>query len=224
MIETKIEADGIEEIRARLGDLQYKAPSVLARAINRTTTNIKKNMAEQAASRYRVKNTDVKATIDMSNATGSKPEGRVISKGAVIALSKFKVTPNRPVTYPRGKPSPRVYAASVKKGGVLRKLDGDPKAFIAVMKSGHKGVYERTGKWETTNDRAKTRTREYNRKGKQKAHSRHNEIIRQRYGPSVPQMIQNKESMAHIQEEARSTLQKRIDAEIAHILGERGAQ
>ena len=220
MIDTRIEADGIEEIKARLGDLERQAPSVLARAINRTTTNIKKNMAQQAASRYRVKSTDVKETINISKATRSKLGGVVISKGSPIALSKFMVNPDRPVIYSGGKPSPRVYEASVKKAGRMKKLDGDPKAFIAIMKSGHKGVFERTGKWTTNDTRAQTRTREY-RKGRQKAYSRHNEIIRQRYGPSVPQMIKNEESMAKIQEEARSTLQKRIDAEIAHILSER---
>ena len=43
MIETRIEVDSIEEVRKRLGSLSNKAPSVIANAINRTTTNIKKN-------------------------------------------------------------------------------------------------------------------------------------------------------------------------------------
>jgi len=64
------------------------------------------------------------------------------------------------------------------------------------MPNGHGGVFERTGK--------------KSKNGK--------EIIAQRFGPSVPQMIKNKEVISIIQNKAESTLHKRINAEINHIL------
>ena len=46
MIVQKIEVTGIEDVEKRLGNLKSKAPLVVARAINRATTNVKKNMAK----------------------------------------------------------------------------------------------------------------------------------------------------------------------------------
>lgn len=192
MIETRIQVDNIEEVKQRLGNLSHKAPSVLANAINRTTTNIKKTMAQQTAKRYNIANGEVKKTISISKATRARLEGATISKASPIALAKFKVSPNRTVSYANSKPSPKVYKVSVEKGPASKRLDADPKAFIAVMKSGHQGLFRRL-----TDDSLP---------------------IKQLYGPSVPQMIKNDESMKNIQEEAQSTLRKRIDAEIENIL------
>ena len=74
----------------------------------------------------------------------------------------------------------------------MKPLGGDPKSFIAIMKSGHKGVFTRT--------------------------SGRSLPIKQLYGPSVPQMIKNEKIMKAINDDANETLQKRIDAEIANLL------
>ena len=193
MIEARIEVEGsIEEVQKRLGNLSHKAPSVIANAINRTTTNIKKTMAQETTQRYNITSGEVKKTITVNRATRANPQGAVISKASPIALSKFKVSPNRKVTYSKGKPSPKVYKVSVEKGPASKPLDVDPKAFIAVMKSGHQGLFRR----KTDSSLP----------------------IKQLFGPSVPQMIKNDGSMERIQAEAESTLQKRIDAEIENIL------
>lgn len=193
MIETRIEIDSIEEVQKRLGSLSHKAPSVIANAINRTTTNIRKTMAQETAKRYNITSGEVKKTITIGKATRARLQGAAISKASPIALSKFKVSPNRKVTYTsKGKPSPKAYKASVEKGPASKPLDVDPKAFIAEMKSGHQGIFRR----ETDSSFP----------------------IKQLFGPSVPQMIKNDGSMERIQVEAESTLQKRIDAEIENIL------
>ena len=193
MIEARIEVEGsIEEVQKRLGNLSHKAPSVIANAINRTTTNIKKTMAQETTQRYNITSGEVKKTITVNRATRANPQGAVISKASPIALSKFKVSPNRKVTYSKGKPSPKVYKVSVEKGPASKPLDVDPKAFIAEMKSGHQGLFRR----KTDSSLP----------------------IKQLFGPSVPQMIKNDGSMERIQAEAENTLQKRIDAEIENIL------
>lgn len=193
MIEARIEVEGsIEEVQKRLGNLSHKAPSVIANAINRTTTNIKKTMAQETVKRYNIASGDVKKTITVNRATRANLQGAAISKASPVALSKFKVSPNRKVTYSKGKPSPKVYKVSVEKGPASKPLDVDPKAFIAEMKSEHQGLFRR--KTESSLP------------------------IKQLFGPSVPQMIKNDGSMERIQAEAESTLQKRIDAEIENIL------
>lgn len=195
MIETQIDVGTgeLEEVKRRLGIFDSKAPSVLANAINRTVTNIKKSMAQQASKGYNITSGEVKKTIKVSKATRSKLQGATISKASPIALSKFKVSPNRPVSHSgSGKPSPKLYKVSVEKGSANKALDVNPKAFIAIMQSGHHGLMRRI--------------------------SGNSYPIKQLYGPSVPQMIKNEKIMAGIQEEARSTLHKRIDAEIENIL------
>ncbi len=195
MIETRIEVDDIDGIRKRLGGLGDKAPSVIANAINRTTTHIKKVMAEDVVGRYNTTSGAVKKTIKISKATQAKLQGATVSKASPMALAKFKVSPNRRVTYKNGKPSPNVYMASVKKGEAPKPLNTDPKAFIAIMKeTKHKGLFQRD-------------------KEKRKSYP-----IKQLFGPSVPQMIKNEKIIGHIQKEADSTLEKRMDAEINNIL------
>ena len=60
MIVQKIEVTGIEDVEKRLGNLKSKAPLVVARAINRATTNAKKNMAKETSGKYFVSSGDVK--------------------------------------------------------------------------------------------------------------------------------------------------------------------
>lgn len=221
MIETRIEISeaDIKDIKKRLGIFQDKTPTVLARAINRTVDNIKTNMKNEAEKRYHVTKQAIAKTLEPHKVNESTLDnGYVKSKGAVIPLIKFKVAPTHTVSYKDGKANPAVYMASVKKGSALKPLDGNPKSFIAVMKNKHKGVFTRTGRWETSYREHQKRTREYNRKRGERAHSSHNEIIQQNFGPSVPQMIGNKECMRDIKEAAQSTLRKRIDVEIENIL------
>lgn len=193
MIELRMEVENVKEVQQRLGALGRKTPSVIANAINRTLTNIRKNMAQQTAQRYNVASGEVKKTIAVKKATREKLSGAAVSKASPIALSKFKVSPNRPVSYSKGKrPSPKVYKVSVEKGPASKALDVNPKAFIAVMQSGHHGLFRRV--------------------------SDESLPIKQLFGPSAPQMIKNNETIDYIQKEAQSTLQKRIDAEVENIL------
>ena len=192
MIEMKVEVDNVQEVKKRLGVLCNKAPSVIANAINRTVTNVKKNMAQETVQRYYTTSTEVKKTIKTSRATKTNLSGAAISRASPIALSKFKVSPNRPINYSRGKVSPNVYKVSEKKGEERNPLNVNPKAFIAVMGSGHKGVFRRESSAAMP--------------------------IKQLFGPSVPQMLKNAQIMGRVQEEAKNTLKKRIDAEIENIL------
>lgn len=198
MIEANIEISDadIRAIRERLGQLGDKTPNVLSRAINRTVNSIKTEMKRETAKKYNILNRDVGATLTERKATSKDLSGYVKSTGAVIPLSKFKVSPQRLVSYDDGEPNPSHYSAAVLKGGALKALTHRPKAFIAVMPNGHGGVYERTGR--------KTRNGM--------------ELIAQRFGPSIPHMLKNEYVIREIQSKAQSTLQKRIDAEINYIL------
>jgi hypothetical protein len=216
MIEAKIKVGNVEVTKQHLRTLERKTPNVLANAINRTTTNIKKTMAQQTASRYYIKSGDVRKTISIRRASRSTLNGAAVSRSSPISLAKFKVSPNRPVSYSGGKASPKAYKAAVKKGEPLKALDTDPKAFIATVKAGdekeHMGLFVR----KTGEERDKAI--DERKKGFDKRYKGKRSPIKQLYGPTAPSMINNDDSIEIIQNEAKSTLQKRIDAEIANIL------
>ncbi|SHO50073.1 phage tail protein [Anaerocolumna xylanovorans] len=192
MIYSEVKVSGIEDVEKRLGNMKKEAPAVVSRAINRAIQNVKKNMGKETSSRYFITSGEVKKTVNVTKATKSRLKAAAISQGGGIALSKFKVNPGTPVRY-RGKSrSPKVYKAGVKKSGGAKPLDGDPKSFVAVMKSGHKGVFTRI--------------------------SGDGLPIKQNYGPSVPQMVKNEDIMKIINKDANETLKKRIDAEVSNIL------
>lgn len=199
MIETKIDVD-VEDVKKRLGELGSKAPSVISRAINRTLTNIKKNIAQQTGGNrgvYNIRSETVKNTLDTKKATTKSLKGSVTSGGSPLLLSSFdaklKPGPMEPVSYQRGRPSPLFYTAAVKRTGGRKAVGRDPKAFVA-------------------------RSREENKMLFVQRLSQKGYPLQPLYGPSVPQMIKSKDVMDLIKNEARSTLQKRIDAEIANIL------
>lgn len=192
MIIQKVEVTSVEEIEQRLGAFKSKAPLVVSRAINRAVSNIRKNMGKEVPQRYFVSSGTVRGTIRTVNANKGSLSGAVISHGSPIALAKFKISPNRGVKRTKKGYSPGVYSAGVEKSGGLKPLSGDPKAFMADMKSGHTGIWNRVSGSRLP--------------------------IKQLYGPSVPQMAKNEEIMAKVNKEAGETLEKRINAEVANIL------
>ena len=193
MIVQRVEVTGVQEIERRLGALKTKAPLVVSRAINRAVSNVRKNLGKEVPQHYYVSSGTVRGTIRSVNANKGSLSGAVISRGNPIALSKFKVSPNRGVKRTKKGYSPNVYSAGVEKSGGLKPLSGDPKAFMADMKSS-----THTGVWNRVSDSRLP--------------------IKQLYGPSVPQMAKNEEIMGKIHKEAGETLEKRIDAEVANIL------
>ncbi len=194
MIIQNMEVTGIREIEERLGALKNRTPLVVSRAINRTVSNIRKNMGKEVSARYFVSGKTVREAMRSVNANKGNLSGAVILRGSPIALAKFKVSPNRAVRHTKkGRYSPKVYKSGVERDGGLKPLSGEPKAFLATMKStGHIGVMERKGEKRFP--------------------------IKQLYGPSVPQMAKNEEIMANINREAGKTLERRINAEVANIL------
>ncbi|MCI8993165.1 MAG: hypothetical protein HFG80_10685 [Eubacterium sp.] len=183
----------LNDIKKRLGKLEGKAPAVLRNAINRAAQKAKTETKQEVASRYIILQKDVAETIRVTKASTSKLSAKLTSVGSPRALTKFKVSPKRIVTRTkRGKPSPAVYKAQVMKAGELKPLSGDPKAFFATMKSGHKGIMERVSSRRLP--------------------------IKELYGPAIPSMVKNEEVLEKIKKEAAETLEKRIEAEVNNIL------
>lgn len=183
-MQIEIKIQNVEEIKAKLGSMGKNAPSVLSRVINRVISNVKKNISIVVRKRYLIKTEDIKNTLSSSRASSSKLSAYVKSTGSKIPLYKFRVSPNEP----RPQKPPKSFKARVLKSSSLKPLDG----FVARMKSGHLGMFERK------NDPRLP--------------------IKELYGPAVPQMIGKEEVWQQIEKEANETLQKRMDHEVKRLL------
>jgi hypothetical protein len=111
--------------------LQANAPAAIARALNRSATSANVVMVRGVAQDLGLRQADVKPFIAIRSATPGDLRAQIIASGARIPLIKFNARDRR------GR-------------GVTARLPGGagiyPHAFIATMRSGHRGVFTRRGR------------------------------------------------------------------------------
>lgn len=112
----------IRDVERRLGQFADKAPNAIARALNRSITNVKTNITKEARNDYHIKAADVKSTLKDFKASRSKLVAKVKSDGGVIGLDHFKVSPK--TVNPKRRSQLKI---AVKKNGVKQILG----AFVA---------------------------------------------------------------------------------------------
>lgn len=181
-----IDEKGMAEAQKLLAHMPKAVPVAAARAINRAVTAAKTEAWNQVKKTYTIKRTQVsKAWDGITKATASNLKGQLRSSGAVLPLFYFSVKPKNP---PKRRPKNPVYVQVRKDGGGSIR-----NAFVARMKKGHTGVFQRVKE----NMRLP---------------------IKQDYGPSVPQMLGNKTVTAFIRERAAAVLNERFTHEVNNIL------
>lgn len=185
MFEITLQAPAIEEIKKDLATYEKKAPQLLARVLNRTITNVKKNLTDSVRKNYLVKASDINKTLTIKKASAGNPHAQIKSIGQRILLYKFRVTPK----VPKPQNPPKSYKAKVLKQSSLKSVKG---GFVAQMKSGHLGIFKRLGSKKLP--------------------------VKELVGPSVPQMISNKNVIKKIESEAQKTIKKRLKHEIKRII------
>ncbi len=191
MIEISIDAPDIADIKAKLGQFPKRAHVVRYRAINRTLSSTKTDIAKQASLRYIIKQKTVKDSLSSIKATSRNPTAFIKSKGTPIPLKDFNVSPLRPVKrLKRGVYSPKIYKSKVLKNSTLT---GVPRMFVA------KGQVLQ---------RPVGATREENRNVRNWL----------RLALSVPQMIKNEEVYNEIKVRSIQKLRQRVDHEIEYEL------
>jgi len=141
-----------------------------ATALNRTADGARSVAVKDIASDLGVRQKSVRDAVGLNRAIPSRLEARIVARGKRIPLSDFA-------------------AAQTKKGVTyrmrgLRKLL--PNAFIARMKSGHRGVFKRRGKERLSID--------------------------ERFGPSIPLIFTRKK----IQQAIRAVVDERLVRELIH--------
>lgn len=131
MIRFHVDTSSVDEGLTILG---AEAPLAVARAINRTVANVKTVMTRAVASSLRVKQMYVRERIKERKATRARLWASMTASAKPIPLIAQGAKGPEPS---RGK------GRGVTANTTQRQY---PHAFIATMRSGHRGVFERAGK------------------------------------------------------------------------------
>jgi len=170
---------------------QEKAIKAGIRAVNRTLKNAKTAMVRVVAADVGLQSKFVRERIEVRSArnTGQAPSGYLFADTKQVPLMDFK-------------------ARAAKRGGVTAKLKSPgagkyPNAFIATMRSGHRGVFERN---TTVRSRA----------GKPRGSAALG--IHELHGPSIAQSFSNNGAVA--QDRASEMLSKNMASEVKFMLSQ----
>lgn len=195
-----ISVPSIQSVEQQMLTQKEKAPVALQRAINSTITQVSKMVAKEAKEKYIIKQPEVKKTLKLKKATRRDLTGIVSSSdNKKTRLYGFKVTPKEIITDPAKKPE--VYLARAKKRVADKEMGGSydrSKAFVAKMKSGHIGIFERMKGTKTKG-------------GKEK--------MAELYGMSIPSMIKSQDVAFAIQSKGQKYLEAQVQKEIRRVMG-----
>lgn len=132
----EVDKSTIRYVQLRLGELERRAPNAISNALNRGMANINTNIRKEVRKDYHIKAGDVNATLSKNRASRGSLSATVISKGHLIGLEKFKVSPK---TINPNRKTP--LTVSVKKsggkkvGGAFMAEVNGPKLFMRIKKS-----------------------------------------------------------------------------------------
>jgi len=133
----EVTADQLDRAERAIGHIPGAVPKAVSRAINRAAETARTEAAKTVRKSYYINHKDVLATMKIYRATPGDMQALIVSKGHVVALSKFRITPRAPEPKRKRPVIARVMRGS---GGPVKK------AFVVRMKSGHIGVLWRVGK------------------------------------------------------------------------------
>ena len=181
----QITNEQIERVNLILSEVPKGAEKALSSVIKRATSTVRSETIKGITEVYAISRQYIRAetTINMRtrNADGGVV-GVVSFAGHKIPLYRFSVSPTLPVQRATVK-------AAVKRGNAQTPFDH---AFIAKMKSGHTGMFERD-----TSARLP---------------------ISEFMGPSTAQMAENSVILAEVEGKAQEVINKRVEHEITRIL------
>ncbi|MCT2347125.1 phage tail protein [Niallia taxi] len=109
----------LNDVQNRLGSFQKKAPDVITKALNRAMNTVAASVTREVRQEYNIKAGDVRSTLNKTRASKSTLSAIVTSRGQVIPIDRFKVSPK--TVQPRRKKPIKI---AVKKGSSLRAVKG----------------------------------------------------------------------------------------------------
>lgn len=179
----EITNEQIERVNLILGNVKNAPNKVFNSVINRALTTVRSETGKQIREVYTISQKDLRAesNIRLRKAGGSNLAGEIVFAGCKIPLYRFDVTPKQP-----GKGTVK---ARVMKSKTQTAFEH---AFIAQMKSGHTGIFERDTRKRTP--------------------------VTEIQGLAVAQMAANSVVLEKVEAAAQETIDKRVEQEITRIL------
>lgn len=192
MISITIDEKALKTARELFADSPKVVRIAAAKAINRANTAVQKEVSKAIRKNYEISAKNIKKGFKLKRATAGQPIGAVISRGAPTLITRFKL-----------KPDPTKMMAALRSGAIAGKSVGPisvkvkkGSSFVPVRglfiqkssRSGYAGPMERYAK---------------------SAYPLHIP-----YGPSVPQMFGNEETLAELIPVAEEVLNDRFLHEI----------
>ena len=179
----EITSETIERVETLLSGIPKGAERAFSNSINRGLSRVKTTAMKRAKEVYAVQSSALTAatTTRISKASTGNIAGYVSFSGFKLPLYKFNVTPKKPGT---GK---QVTASVMKNGGTTFE-----DAFVAEMKNGHMGVFERSGRKRLP--------------------------VEEIMGLSAAQMVGNAAVIEELEKEAQKVVDERLSHEIDRIL------
>ncbi len=210
----------LEEIEEQLGSLKDKAPVVLKKALNDTAKWTGRELAKEAQARYQVKTMKFAKEFTISRASNGRLQATLTAEGFPLALSKFKLSPPKPIVSESGSPAAKV---AILQGRPIKEVTNaqGKKAFVTEFSSGHIAVVQRQPGQKYTSKGWKDRKSKW-KKYKKRTGRLDNTRIKELYGPSVPKMLEKtgvtKEYLesdeSKILEHLKAAVTKHINTEI----------
>lgn len=198
MSDNFIEVKNIEKVEELLKDIPHGTEKAATRAINRTVTTLKKELKKKVSSEYGIKSGDIEKELQVSKAKYSNLTARIVAKGPTISLHRFFKSNTR-----------KGITVLIKKVDGRKIVSGKPnlvgKAFLAKMRSGHTGIFQRNHKTR----KVQYKNRSYNAAG-----------ITELKTLSIPQMLESDSIMSYLSKDDGITkvLEKNFEREIDKVL------
>ena len=218
-VDIKFDEAKLRMVRNMLEGIPRAMPKVMSRALNKTGTSTRAEIVRRIAEKSKLKQKDIKKSIKTTRATYTRWRYDINIRGRGIPLINFRARERKKTViikttlkqaaflfYKVFRPRFGMEAVFSKQYTIKRKLGfvtADtglgrkqyPNAFIATMKSGHKGVFVNTGSGRT---------------------------IAELYGPSAGQLFEGTGAIAaDVQKSATEKLEKNIASQIKYLLSKR---
>jgi hypothetical protein len=210
--------DDLASVRKMLSDLKGSGSRVIMRATNKTLTGVKTDASAAIRQTVTAKKAAVDDTFKISKATIDKPSASIASTGRPVGLINFSSNQTK-----------KGVSVQVRKDRPRKIVPG---AFIATMKSGHKGVFWR--KYHQTGGKLKKNDTLINQSGfiystKLKRFisaawlpKEYRLPIRELFGPRIPDIMENVPVMNDILSKAGDRLHKNLMHETEYELSKIG--
>jgi len=198
----EVRAENPEELSRLLESIPSDAEKVLERSMNRGLDAAKTRAYRGASRVYDISQAELKSNSRFWMKRAAKSSDQIIGyikySGGKIPLYKFK-------TNQRNLRGEQV-VVKARRDSRATALES---AFIAIMPTGHIGIFERVAGKYSEKRRDKTRER---RKTK------FSEQIEEKYGPSLPEMLEEETVMEPMRDEVQEIVNKRVLHEVERLL------